>query len=159
MLAAPQEPPFWVPATSADASVSTNVQTKAIIVTEDKHKSDMLMSRCRLTGECLAGRGNAVGRPWRLALHAADAHSNARGRGGEAVSVEVCGPEGSGVRAAAVQDERNGCYTIALTPDRAGRWVLHPRCASVVLPLPSEWTPSCAPSHGGIAAEGWLGPW
>ena len=89
----------------------------------------IVMGRCRLTGECLAGRGNAVGRPWRLALRAFDTHGNARGRGGEAITMDVRGPEGCQARAAAVQDARNGCYNIALTPDRPGRWVLHPKCA------------------------------
>ena len=86
--------------------------------------------RCRLSGECLAGRGNAVGRPWRLALRTFDAHGNARGCGGEPVQVEVSGPEGSRVRAAAVQDERNGCYSAVFVADRPGPWVLHPRCGN-----------------------------
>lgn len=104
----------------------------------------LCMRRCTLSGDCLAGGRAPVGQPWHLWLHTADAHGNARGRGGEAVTVEVTGPDGSEVRAAAVLDARNGSYSIAFTPDRAGRWLLMPRCACASIECCLPASQACA---------------
>lgn len=86
-----------------------------------------LCPRCTFLGRCLGGGAHAIGEPWRFALHTADGHGNARAAGGEAVAVEVAGPAGTAVTAAAVADCGNGCYAVAFEPDRAGRWALTPR--------------------------------
>ena len=78
-------------------------------------------------GRPLASGAHTIGEPWRFSLHTADGHGNARAAGGEAVTVDVAGPAGSGVRAAVVTDCGNGCYAVAFEPDCAGRWLLTPR--------------------------------
>ncbi len=70
-----------------------------------------------------------VGEPVHLCLHTADAFGNARTAGGEDAAVELAGPPGSLVTAAAVACNGNGTYAVRFAPDRAGRWLLHPRRA------------------------------
>ena len=70
-----------------------------------------------------------MGEPVRLCLHTADRFGNARTAGGEDVVVELAGPPGSEVTAAAVACNGNGTYAVRFAPDRVGRWLLHPRRA------------------------------
>jgi len=70
-----------------------------------------------------------VGEPVHLCLHTADRYGNARTAGGEDVVVELAGPPSSEATAAAVACNGNGTYAVRFAPDRAGRWLLHPRRA------------------------------
>ncbi len=68
-----------------------------------------------------------MGQPVTLTLHTADAYSNACWDSADKVHVGLCGPLGTGLTAAAVEDLRHGAYGISLTPDIAGRWTVLPR--------------------------------
>lgn len=82
------------------------------------------LCRCRLTG---SGRQLTVGQPVMLTLHTADAYSNACWDSADKVHVGLCGPPGTVLTAAAVENLRNGAYCISFTPDVAGRWTVLPR--------------------------------
>jgi Filamin/ABP280 repeat len=82
--------------------------------------------RCTLRGAGL--HGFVVGRRAALLLSARDRHGNARAVGGEDVTLNLSGPEGSSASRVAVVDNGNGTYSCEVFVDRAGRWLLHPRC-------------------------------
>ena len=82
------------------------------------------LCRCRLKG---SGQQLTVGQPVALTLHAADAYSNACWDSADKVHVGLCGPPGTGLTAAAVEDLRNGAYGISFTPHVAGQWTVLPR--------------------------------
>ena len=82
------------------------------------------LCRCQLKG---TGQHLTVGQPVTLTLHTADAYSNACWDSSDKVHVGLCGPPGTGLTAAAVEDFRNGAYCISFTPDVAGRWTVLPR--------------------------------
>ena len=79
------------------------------------------LRRCQLEG---TGQQLTVGQPVMLTLHTADAYSNACWDSSDKVHVGVCGPTGTVLTAAAVEDLRNGAYCISFTPDAAGRWTV-----------------------------------
>lgn len=68
-----------------------------------------------------------AGQPLRLTLQSCDTYGNALTQGGDAVHVDLEGPQGSDVTAAAIQDLDNGTYSVQLVPDCSGRWKLMPR--------------------------------
>jgi hypothetical protein len=82
------------------------------------------LCRCQLNG---SGQQLTVGQPVTLTLHTADAYSNACWDSSDKVHVGLCGPTGTALTAAAVEDLRNGAYGISFTPDVAGRWTVLPR--------------------------------
>ncbi|DBA83503.1 TPA: hypothetical protein ACH3X2_006431 [Trebouxia sp. C0005] len=103
--------------------------------------------RCRLTG---SGRQLTVGQPVMLTLHTADAYSNACWNSADKVHVGLCGPPGTVLTAAAVENLRNGAYCISFTPDVAGRWTVLPRLNRQLL---HEKGFEMHASYGPVAAE------
>ncbi|KAK9845317.1 hypothetical protein WJX81_003385 [Elliptochloris bilobata] len=84
-------------------------------------------TKCTLAGEGFGAGPLLVGKVVSLALHTVDCYGNARAAGGEDVTVALEGPAGSEVTSAAVACNSNGTYAVRWAPDRAGRWLLHPR--------------------------------
>lgn len=105
--------------------------------------------RCPLKGSC---QQLTVGQPVTLTLHTVDAYSNPCWDSADKVHAGLCGPTGTALTAAAVEDLRNGAYGISFIPDVAGRWTVLPRyCVQQLQSLQQHAVLACPKQHADLA--------